>query len=339
MTRPQRAPYAFPPSYDNDTKVWVQLERDSLPFILGATLGLLKRGAWGSEADWRSGSQMALRTQESLMSVSRAHATHVLLDEQSTPPTAPAAGQLVIYAENGSILRTLRPGGSQGQIAELDRAQTWSAAQVISDPATMGPMLHITQDASVPPATFQATAQLEISQNRQAGVLLDTVSETPSVASMMYLRRHRGSLAEKTSVVNGDRLGEIQWIGRVGTSPRAAVRMIAVVPAEPQNGRVPGELRIFTEDVDHDARLMLRLRSTGAVWVGSYTPSALDSDGDVHAAGRVRGTAIHVGSNQVVGTRGAAVPDASGGTVVDVEARAALNALLSRLRAHGLIAS
>lgn len=44
-------------------------------------------------------------------------------------------------------------------------------------------------------------------------------------------------------------------------------------------------------------------------------------------------------NNQVVGTRGAAVADASGGATVDAEARTALNALLARLRTHGLIAT
>lgn len=41
---------------------------------------------------------------------------------------------------------------------------------------------------------------------------------------------------------------------------------------------------------------------------------------------------------KVVGAQGAAVPDAVGGVTIDVEARAALNALLARCRAHGLIA-
>jgi hypothetical protein len=52
-------------------------------------------------------------------------------------------------------------------------------------------------------------------------------------------------------------------------------------------------------------------------------------------------TGLYDGSTKVVGVRGAAVPDATGGAVIDVEARAALNALLARMRAstgHGLIA-
>lgn len=46
-----------------------------------------------------------------------------------------------------------------------------------------------------------------------------------------------------------------------------------------------------------------------------------------------------VDSTQVVTNRQAAVPDATGGATVDAEARAAINALLARLRTHGLISS
>ena len=48
---------------------------------------------------------------------------------------------------------------------------------------------------------------------------------------------------------------------------------------------------------------------------------------------------LRVGTNQVVGAQGAAVADATGGVVIDAEARTALNALLARLRTHGLIAT
>ena len=45
------------------------------------------------------------------------------------------------------------------------------------------------------------------------------------------------------------------------------------------------------------------------------------------------------GGTQVVGAQGAAVADASGGATIDAEARTALNALLARVRTHGLIAT
>jgi hypothetical protein len=51
------------------------------------------------------------------------------------------------------------------------------------------------------------------------------------------------------------------------------------------------------------------------------------------------GKVYKINSTQVVGAQGAAVADASGGSVIDAEARTALNALLARVRTHGLIAA
>lgn len=48
---------------------------------------------------------------------------------------------------------------------------------------------------------------------------------------------------------------------------------------------------------------------------------------------------LKVASTQVVGAQGAAVADATGGATIDAEARTALNALLARLRSHGMIAT
>lgn len=49
-------------------------------------------------------------------------------------------------------------------------------------------------------------------------------------------------------------------------------------------------------------------------------------------------TSLKIAGTKVTGAQGAAVPDATGGAVIDVEARAALNTLLARARAHGWIA-
>lgn len=83
--------------------------------------------------------------------------------------------------------------------------------------------------------------------------------------------------------------------------------------------------------------------------IGAGTPIALDATGT--ATTKILGLqtdeamnallAYRVDGTKVIGPRGAAVADASGGTTVDTEARAAINALLARLRAstgHGLIA-
>ena len=55
--------------------------------------------------------------------------------------------------------------------------------------------------------------------------------------------------------------------------------------------------------------------------------------------GQARASRLSIGGNQVVGARGAAVADPTGGTIVDTEARAAIAAILARLRQHGLIAT
>lgn len=55
--------------------------------------------------------------------------------------------------------------------------------------------------------------------------------------------------------------------------------------------------------------------------------------------GTLDALAYRVSGTQVVGAQGAAVADASGGAIIDSEARTALNALLARVRTHGLIAT
>ncbi len=61
-------------------------------------------------------------------------------------------------------------------------------------------------------------------------------------------------------------------------------------------------------------------------------------DGTSWVVGTLKGAKLELAGSQVVGARGAAVANPSGGTIVDVEARGAIAALLDRLRAHGLIA-
>lgn len=53
--------------------------------------------------------------------------------------------------------------------------------------------------------------------------------------------------------------------------------------------------------------------------------------------GILRGSALFVGGQQVVGARSAAIASPSGGTVVDAEARTTIDDILNTLRQHGLI--
>ncbi len=54
--------------------------------------------------------------------------------------------------------------------------------------------------------------------------------------------------------------------------------------------------------------------------------------------GPLRGDGLFVGNIRVVGAQAPAIADPSGGNIADVEARAALAAILTALRGHGLIA-
>jgi hypothetical protein len=53
--------------------------------------------------------------------------------------------------------------------------------------------------------------------------------------------------------------------------------------------------------------------------------------------GILRGSSLMLGGQQVVGSRGAAIPSPSGGSTIDSQARVTLGLVLGALRQHGLI--
>ncbi|HEX8573365.1 MAG TPA: DUF2793 domain-containing protein [Allosphingosinicella sp.] len=60
-------------------------------------------------------------------------------------------------------------------------------------------------------------------------------------------------------------------------------------------------------------------------------------DGEQWRQGRLVCSGLEIDGLQVVGERQPAVPSPSGGTIIDAEARAAINALTAALMSHGLI--
>jgi hypothetical protein len=54
-------------------------------------------------------------------------------------------------------------------------------------------------------------------------------------------------------------------------------------------------------------------------------------------SGIVRGSALFIGGQQVVGSRAAAIESPAGGATIDAEGRTAIDAILGALRQHGLI--
>lgn len=73
-------------------------------------------------------------------------------------------------------------------------------------------------------------------------------------------------------------------------------------------------------------------------WVKSTSTWATYSGG-AWELGALRGSRVMIGGVQVVGGRSAAVADVAGGATIDAEARSAIGAILTSLRAHGLIAT
>jgi hypothetical protein len=73
-----------------------------------------------------------------------------------------------------------------------------------------------------------------------------------------------------------------------------------------------------------------------SVYVRSTDTSALYSAGEWNI-GQLKGSSLVLGGLQVVGTRLASIASPSGGTVVDLEARTAVDAILAAMQQHGLI--
>lgn len=97
-------------------------------------------------------------------------------------------------------------------------------------------------------------------------------------------------------------------------------------------------------DMGIDRQLAGIMRFTGAdLWPDNhnsrYLGSGTKSWRGLFVAGSGAGDGIFVNNVRVLGAQGAAVADASGGATVDSEARTAINTLLARLRAHGIIAT
>ncbi|MFW2829119.1 DUF2793 domain-containing protein [Sphingomonas sp. ID0503] len=84
-------------------------------------------------------------------------------------------------------------------------------------------------------------------------------------------------------------------------------------------------------------RFLIAPEGTTGWLVASDLPVRRTASGWI--AGDLGGSSVSVGGQTVVGARGAAIGDPTGGTTIDAAARTAIAAVLQRLRAHGLIAS
>jgi len=89
-----------------------------------------------------------------------------------------------------------------------------------------------------------------------------------------------------------------------------------------------------TKDTAKDYRLKLWDEDNTTYFQLGRVSGIWESNKDINLIGSV----LKVGDTQVVGAQGATISDPSGGTTIDAEARTAINAIIDRLQAHGLIA-
>ncbi|MFN2259895.1 MAG: DUF2793 domain-containing protein [Parasphingopyxis sp.] len=167
-------------------------------------------------------------------------------------------------------------------------------------------------------------------------------AERPAPATCWCSRRGRGSQAQKELYHN-----EALAILDGALHPAAESRGDDVPPASPEIGEcwiVGG-----APSGDWTGRADTLAIWTAGGWrfvapVAGMTVWLKDSElfarwtGTGWIDGEIVGSVLRLGDNQVVGERQPAISDASGGTIVDIEARDAISLILDALRAHGLVA-
>lgn len=127
-----------------------------------------------------------------------------------------------------------------------------------------------------------------------------------------------------------DTIGAFRFLGRDAGGNIASYALVGARILDTTDGSEDGEL-LFQPVIAGNFSTALRLHlgvQIGAPTSGYMGAGTLNLDNDLYKDGI-----------KVVGAQGAAVADAAGGATVDAEARTAINALLARLRTHGLIAT
>lgn len=138
------------------------------------------------------------------------------------------------------------------------------------------------------------------------------------------LNRQSGSAA------GGDGMGEVRFLGRSDNGTERQYASIRAYIADAANGLEDGAIPFLTLV---NGALDERMKVQAGVTIGAPT-------GDDKGVGTLNiDNGLYLDGVKVVGAQGAAVANAAGGATVDAEARAAINALLARVRTHGLIAT
>lgn len=280
--------------------------------------------------------------------VSQAIAANTLIISNVT-----GSGDIAIY---GNL------GGNSQQYIFIDT----SAAQIFFDQANVfirdGQSLIIGNDTLLTAGQVDVISQILGTTTSDSSLMLQAASVTDTVRPGIHFVKDAGAaLGSGGLVANGEDIGEIVWYGGDNNDLSNEMARIQVqADAATGLGDTPGRI-MFSTTADGASLTTERLRinNTGDVIlnnvaaVGAAAADQVKLHATDIAAGDARlavqsetGGAIYIGNNairisgiNVLGAQGASIADASGGANADAEARTALNALLARLRTHGLIAT
>jgi hypothetical protein len=236
------------------------------------------------------------------------------------PPTriAPGANTTVVTNGVNSFTISSSAGGSG---AQLDGTNVFTGTNTFTaDVNYIGPV-------SIVPASgtgeffitgTNATSKIQITSYRNSAITHSTLKGYAS----------RGTLAAPVALNAGDNILTIEAYGRGTNGFLDTLDTSASIELYAAQG--------FSNETNKAGAIRFKVTNTNS----NYKAVALtiNSDLAITAAAALTATGYKVSGNQVVGARAAAVANATGGTVIDVEARAQLNALLAILRTHGLIA-
>lgn len=148
--------------------------------------------------------------------------------------------------------------------------------------------------------------------------------------------RAAGNIISPGALLLLDLLTGAEVAGQSSASPPASPQaglfyLVAASPTGAWSGHA-GELAAMTSGgwrfVAPFDGLRLTEAGGGAEWLRT---------GGAWRVGVIEGSELRIAGQKVIGNRGAAIAAPSGGTTIDSEARTCLGAILSILRAHGLI--
>lgn len=192
-------------------------------------------------------------------------------------------------------------------------------------------------------------------------VLVGNGTTATAGASTAFFRTRSTASDANTILQNGDRIAGQYFFGAGGSDYVTAFQVLVEVDGTPGSADMPGRMRwMATLDGTTTAAEAMRLSNAGnlGLFATSFGASMAHGfamgtgtapSGDVadqfamYSADIAAGNAaphFRTENGSVVKIfQGALISDASGGAIVDAEARTAINTLLARMRANGLIAT